>query len=768
MKGKRFSALAAFWVAAMLLAVWAAPAAVAETAADGYDESDDPSTGYLYGSIAYLNGDLYFFSDAEDSVLLRKPLSGGPSVEMGTVGAEMLMDEEDGSGYHVSNCFLLAWKEQLYLLNPYTSQWCSLLNDQGELELKKQTVKLDLDVMMEKDEDYSYPMSINARFVMGDWLYFVGSSYSGGEERTYFGRIPLTGGASQLFEVPNVTSACPYQDGRLALFLFDMSALYTGGDSLDDLPASLALYDPETGTLGTEWPVTTDSQIDVYNLRGFCSDGQKVYYMEGSRIMGVDPTTGESRIAAYTGEGRYGGSAYGTVLCEGGYYITANSGLNQYLLNSPSLEKGALRIFGENGSDTHRNFAKAHPEISVEVAGDYSNDLETLTQAMVSDTNPYDVLFLSLNYMPVDRLLQKGYCADLTDDEALMDAARSMYPQFGEILMKDGRLYGLPVDAGAYTRSVNMEAWEALGLTEDDLPRTLLDLMEFTANWAFDYGDEYSEYDLFDWVYQPSFLSMILSEYLTYIQKKEGKIVFNTPEFEELLRAFEDINFKELEQLHDQNEEIDTGKVIFMDYTEVLPLSSIQYMSDDFRPLYLSVAEGEEPSLSVNTTVMIINPKTTRMEEARTYMEYYVTHLPKDTGAITFFQGTPEPVESPYYARQKKQTEKKIASAKERLEKAGEENKASIRDEIGYLEEDLKYLERNRYSVSAEQIRYYQQTMLPMLYVERQNALYSGNQTAMTEIKTLINQYIEGAISRDRLIRELEGRIRLMQLEDEI
>ena len=105
----------------------------------------------------------------------------------------------------------------------------------------------------------------------------------------------------------------------------------------------------------------------------------------------------------------------------------------------------------------------------MEVAGDYSNDLETLTQAMVSDTNPYDVLFLSLNYMPVDRLLQKGYCADLSGDEALMDVARSMYPQFGEILMKDGKLYGLPVDASASTYSVNMDAWEALGLTEDDV-----------------------------------------------------------------------------------------------------------------------------------------------------------------------------------------------------------------------------------------------------------------------------------------------------------
>lgn len=43
-----------------------------------------------------------------------------------------------------------------------------------------------------------------------------------------------------------------------------------------------------------------------------------------------------------------------------------------------------------------------------EVGGDYTSDLETITQVMVSDTNPYDVLLLSLNYMPVDRLLKKA------------------------------------------------------------------------------------------------------------------------------------------------------------------------------------------------------------------------------------------------------------------------------------------------------------------------------------------------------------------------
>ena len=492
MQGKRFSMLSALLTVLILLTVWCVPAAVAETAsADSANEegADDPSSSYLYGGIACLKDHYYFFSEAEDRVLFEKPVSGGASVGLGTISSEQLMGD-NGSGYHVSSCFLIVWRDQLYLLNPYTQKWYSLLNEQGELEMKEQSAQLDLDVMMEKDGDYSYPMSTNARFVMGDWLYFVGNTYSGGTSNTCFGRVSLTGEASQMFEVENLTNACVYEDGKLALFLCDRSALYTGEASVDQLTATLAIFDPESGTLGTEWPVTSDNQMGVYNLRGFCSDGDKVYYQDGSRIMGIDPKNGEIKIAAYTGAGMYGGGGT-TALCENGYYVTdGNSGLSAYLLNSPSLEKGALRIFGETGSEAHQKFVKAHPEISVEAAGDYASDLETLTHAMVSDTNTYDVLFLSLNYMPVDRLLQKGYCADLTDDEALMKAAKSMYPQFGEILMKDGRLYGLPVDANAYTYSVNMNAWEALGLTEDDLPKNLLDLMEFTANWVYDYADD--------------------------------------------------------------------------------------------------------------------------------------------------------------------------------------------------------------------------------------------------------------------------------------
>lgn len=208
--------LSTLLTALILLAVWCVPAAVAETAsADSANEegADESQLELSLRRNRLPEGHYYFFSEAEDSVLFEKPVSGGASVGLGTISSQQLMGD-DGSGYHVSSCFLIVWRDQLYLLNPYTQKWYSLLNEQGELEMKEQSVRLDLDVMMEKDGDYSYPMSTNARFVMGDWLYFVGSSYSGGENKMCFGRIPLTGGTSQMFEVPSIANACAYGDGK--------------------------------------------------------------------------------------------------------------------------------------------------------------------------------------------------------------------------------------------------------------------------------------------------------------------------------------------------------------------------------------------------------------------------------------------------------------------------------------------------------------------------------------------------------------------------
>ena len=76
-------------------------------------------------------------------------------------------------------------------------------------------------------------------------------------------------------------------------------------------------------------------------------------------------------------------------------------------LDPEGIENGALTIFGEFGSNTHNAFVRSHPEIAVDVSGDYTSDIEKLTQAMVSDTGAYDVLLMGLSYMPVERLIEK-------------------------------------------------------------------------------------------------------------------------------------------------------------------------------------------------------------------------------------------------------------------------------------------------------------------------------------------------------------------------
>lgn len=48
-----------------------------------------------------------------------------------------------------------------------------------------------------------------------------------------------------------------------------------------------------------------------------------------------------------------------------------------------------------------------------------------------------------------------------------------------------------------------------------------------------------------------------------------------------------------------------------------------------------------------------------------------------------------------------------------------------------------------------------------------QNVFLNADTSATSEINKLLMQYIEGAVNLDSLVRELDQRVRLMQLEDQ-
>ena len=69
--------------------------------------------------------------------------------------------------------------------------------------------------------------------------------------------------------------------------------------------------------------------------------------------------------------------------------------------------------------------------------------------------------------------------------------------------------------------------------------------------------------------------------------------------------------------------------------------------------------------------------------------------------------------------------------------------------------------------MTAEQIAEFRENVAPQIYVIRQNVFLNADTSATSEINKLLMQYIEGAVNLDSLVRELDQRVRLMQLEDQ-
>ena len=312
-----------------------------------------------------------------------------------------------------------------------------------------------------------------------------------------------------------------------------------------------------------------------------------------------------------------------------------------------------------------------------------------------------------------------------------------------------------------------MELWESLGLTEDDLPTSLPELYDFAANWVWDYGEDHPEISLFDLGSYSSQLlySLLLNDYIAYMQKQGGELVFDTPVFRRLMEGFSAIDFEEILSVQDQDE--DTYWTPNALFSTSMSVGYLGYQDERFQPLYLSLEEGGEPFIGMNLNVMTINPRTKRMDQALLYVSEYLDNLDKTSANIVLFPDHNDPVENDYYQSNLEDMQESLAKMQESLENASEENRAEIEQQIQWQEESIADWENYRYSVTAEQIADYRENVAPLIYVIRQNVFLNADTSATSEINKLLMQYIEGAVNLDSLVRELDQRVRLMQLEDQ-
>ena len=658
--------------------------------------------------------------------------------------------------------------KSVYGYDDMTGQLVRLVDESGSAKVESLCTLETAEEEKSADGVY-YGSYVSAMFAQDGEVVRLAENYGDGESSMVVERYALdTGKLIARSGADNtMRTMCSYKDGKYLALVQPIP----GPEAVETPMSQIAVYDPATGAMTT---MATLAGSYLNNVT-YDAESDTAYYCCDATVYGVSMATGESRISAYLPVNAWAGSDTTFAVLTGGMIAYANSdGAYVRRLDAPEMTGGALIIANEGGTNKHMAVVAEHPELNVTLASNYPQTMEELTTAMVSGTGSIDVFSLNTDANPVARLIDKGYAADLSGYPELMAVAGRMDARFTESVMRDGKLYGLPVSLYTNGMGVNADTMEKLGLTQDDLPTTWLEFLDFAANFYYDYGEENADVVLMDLNMRRPLFQMICKQYVAAQLRDTGSISFDTPLFRKLMQALEAIDFTELDPYEVKGDKVWEGddanefyekQQLFTSYAEATPRSMGQSGYGRVnQPLILSLDGETEPIVPVSMTVMIVNPRSTRIDQAAAYLTAYAGHYEAETENIMFFPDQNDPVPNRYYEIQKQSYEESLRDLDSRIEKADESEKASLRDNREQIQGFLDELENQRMSVTEEMIQAYREQVAPYLYVTPQTPLTNSDSSG--ELGTLTSQYLDHAIDLDTYIREMDQRVRMMMLED--
>ncbi|NLO84091.1 MAG: carbohydrate ABC transporter substrate-binding protein [Clostridiales bacterium] len=706
-------------------------------------------------SVAVIGAQLYIL-DIDGNITTRTAPSRDETL-LGIVNQYVMDGDELTMDVLISQLF--GYEGKLYGLNADDGTLFVLANELGEYAPVRQDLVLDASGLSYDMGEYSSMLNIKNLFTQDTWLYYTGELYGEGQEYKA-GRISLETGEHKAFSSVGLKELAPYKDGNVLALIFDENATNTSSLSgyAENL-AQIAVFNPQNESLQNPIVLETDTTMGGLYTSNLCSAGDQAYYFDGARIKGLDLETGDIRISAYTGDGEYSGMSLKSCYVDGYLFSYDYYGMTSRKLDHDNLKDGALVIFGDGGSEPHKTFSKNYPDIPVDLSSSNSTDLDFLTQAMISENQMLDVLVLNLSNYPVDKLMEKGYCLDLSGYPEITSRIETMDSQLLDTMIVDGKLYGVPVGLYATSFAVNMKTLDELELTMDDMPTSVLELLDFVVNWTQDYGDEHPDIELFEFTLMKDiFFSNILSQYNIYMRQKGEQLSYDTPEFRQIMDAFEQIDFREFSGGDDADFSWGHESLFLMSHSvaNFQTFASPDGSNQRIEPMPLSLLGGDDRLIDAAVTVMVINPKTKRLEQSLTYLTNYLDNLFIYAEHITLFTDHNDPVETQDYQANFKVYSDLLADTKQRLTSATQEYHAMLKADIEMYENDLALLEENRYEVTAQEILTYRESIAPLLCIQQYQANY-GN---------LFTKYMDGTSTVDEMIKDADARLRMMELEE--
>lgn len=751
-------------------AAWAAPGDTTLFARD-YDANNSPSvtTAVAVGDTLYMLVN-QFDEELSDNIFSLYRYTQGQSSEPELLAnklcytrwystmedakaaqANIGADPETGFGYLFSD------GEKLYGFNTLNGEIASLTFADGAMSREVVCTVATNDLYIQ-EEDYSYMVDINGLCCMNGHVYFASSDWRGREPQYFLYDINLDGGAvTKLPLTQRINSTIPYKDGLLLSYISSSWDENTN----QEIPAQLVTVNPADGAT-----VSLKEMADTAYIYTLAYDAAKdtVYYFTESTLWGMTGM-GAPFKAAYANQS-YVDSM--TIFSSGYAALWSSDGLEIHNLDPAYLPTKTLTLIGSWRDAAARKFTQENPDIPLIFSEQYYG-MADLGQAMVSGDTTIDVIRTNVEN-GFDNLLEKGYCADLSSSQKLMDYVNSLYPALRDEVMKDGKLYAIPVTLYGSTLSYMPSKLEEIGLTEEDMPTTFVELCEFITRWNNEWIDDESKTNVMPFCTTMSNRSVVfdlmLKAYLDYYDAKGEPLTFDTPEFNAMLTALDSMDASNLDmpanmsdQEYDEYYQLYSG--VFVD-RGLLSTAEGEYAAV---PLKLSIGEGKDFTVGTTMEVLFVNPRCANLPEAIKLLECYVDTL-DESYKILMCPDCNDPVENQYYQETLKNFQDSLAELQEQLKTADDAEKRDLEDTIKYYEDSLNNKEGFRWDYSAQTIAQYRE-IGDHVFARHANVLYSAGNDTSTQLRSLHERYVQKQITKDQYIKELNQKARMIVLENQ-
>lgn len=619
------------------------------------------------------------------------------------------------------------------------------------------------------DEIYANPYEQNAQALVGNQLFMVVTNYyETGDGLPHLFAMDLETGETTAYPVENVQYIAPYKDGKLLCLVFDKDARY---DESKEFTISLSAFDPATGELTALKQL--DPETNIYNVGGVAYDeAGDILYMISDQGVYRSVALGDMELCAYSPLTYFYASGMGMgVAVTNGYAAFTNSYSGTYIrsLDPANLPNETLTIYQGWDDDAHRKAVATLGNVPVLFYDkDYFSTAQEMGQALVSGEDQIDILCINVNYIDLQRLMEKGYCEELSSSEALTSFVNSTYGVVQDALTVDGKVYAVPfsIDMTSFGSYMNKEEFNAF-ITESGIkiPENYLDLIQLLKDWGEKgYYETYSDYRLIESEQVKSLLlSNILEDYFYYLEATKQELTMDTPVLRNALAALEELDVSDWQEDIDWDDEDAVDEYFYKTSVFDSYINVDVYASGSDTVIPLSMSEETDPAIPMRLEVMFINPRSQHKETAIRYMEAYVAAMDESI-KIKLCPDHNDPVENPYYERNLEDMQEALDSMNKQLEEATEENvKETLREQITYQEEYMaRYRENSRYNVTEESIAAYRALDKYFFVPTVQSNFYQ-----YTEVRTLRDQYQEGLINLDQFIQQADAKLRLMQLENQ-